>query len=389
MFRKVLILSFLILVFVQCKKKDSAPVVSKPAATILDVSQDRAVSSSVFRFSVNLDKPAPNTVSMHYSTVAGTAIAATDFIAISGTLTIATGSQFATIDVTVTGDSLRKIDQFFYVQLDNPQNCILTNNKGTGIIQNKNSLYFPVSNTGYSTPDNYAGYNLAWSDEFNGSSINVGNWTFEAGNNNGWGNGELENYTNRIQNAFVSQGNLIIEARQEGNSYTSARMITKNKRAFTFGRVDIRAKLPTGKGIWPALWMLGNNIDIVNWPACGEIDIMELLGQDPNKIYGTLHWGANSATHASKGSSYVLSPGSFDQQFHVYSIIWTLDNVKILVDDIQYLSFSSADVSGNYPFNKDFFFIFNMAIGGNWPGSPDNTTVFPQRMIVDYIRVFQ
>ena len=389
MTRKMIILSCIVLFFAQCKKKDSAPVVSKPAATILDVSQDRSVSSSIFHFSVNLDKPAPNTVSIHYSTVASTAIAATDFISTSGTLTIATGSQFATIDVTVTGDSLRKTDQVFFVQLDNPQNCTLVNNKGTGIIQNKNSLYFPVSNTGYSTPDNYAGYSLAWSDEFDGSSIKDGNWAFETGNNNGWGNAELENYTNTTQNSFVSKGNLIIEARQEGNNYTSARMITKNKKIFKFGRIDIRAMLPKGKGVWPALWMLGNNIDAVSWPSCGEIDILELLGQEPNKIYGTMHWGASTATHASKGNSYVSASGSFDQQFHVYSIIWTQDNIKILVDDVQFVSFSSADVSGNYPFNSNFFFIFNIAVGGNWPGSPDNSTIFPQRMIVDYIRVFQ
>jgi len=167
-------------------------------------------------------------------------------------------------------------------------------------------------------------------------------------------------------------------------------MITKGQKVFKFGRIDIRAKAPKGKGIWPALWMLGNNIDAVNWPACGEIDILELLGHEPNKIYGTLHWGTNVASHSSKGTSYVLSSGSFDQQFHVYSIIWTLDAIKILIDDQQYFQFAKSDVgSSNYPFNSDFFFIFNIAVGGNWPGSPDSTTPFPQRLVVDYVRVFQ
>jgi beta-glucanase (GH16 family) len=249
-----------------------------------------------------------------------------------------------------------------------------------------------VDNTGYNTPLTYPGYTLAWADEFNTNVIDPASWTFEAGNNNGWGNNELQYYTGRSQNVFVSKGNLILEARAEAYNllnYTSTRMITKNKKTFKFGRIDIRAKTPVGKGVWPALWMLGNNIDQVNWPACGEIDILELLGQEPNKIYGTMHWGASSATHSFFGSNYVLNPGSFDQQFHVYSIIWTQNNIKVLVDDIQYVSFSAANVSGNYPFNSEFFFIFNIAVGGNWPGSPDNSTSFPQRLIVDYVRVFQ
>jgi beta-glucanase (GH16 family) len=135
--------------------------------------------------------------------------------------------------------------------------------------------------------------------------------------------------------------------------------------------------------------MLGNNIDQVGWPACGEIDILEYLGHEVNKIYGTLHWGPSTAAHISKGNNYVLSSGGFDQQFHVYSLIWNQNEIKVLVDDLVFVNITSAEISGTNPFNSDFFFIFNVAVGGNWPGSPDNSTVFPQRMIVDYIRVFQ
>ena len=190
----------------------------------------------------------------------------------------------------------------------------------------------------------------------------------------------------------MSEGNLIIEARQEaysGFQYTSARMITKNKKTFQYGRMDIRAKLPSTKGIWPALWMLGNNIDQVSWPACGEIDILELLGQEPNKMYGTLHWGADFANHQYLTQSYILPTGSFDQQFHVYSMEWEENSIKLYVDDLQIFSATKTNVTGPYPFNNPFFFIFNIAVGGNWPGAPDATTVFPQRMFVDYIRVFQ
>ncbi len=260
-------------------------------------------------------------------------------------------------------------------------------NQIRGTIVNENGLYLPVDNTGYSTPNQYTGYSLVWSDEFSGKSINQNYWSFESGNNNGWGNHELEYYTGRTQNAFVSQGNLIIEARAEvfgGSNFTSTRMVTKGKKTFKYGRIDIRAKLPQGKGIWPALWMLGENIDAVGWPTCGEIDMMELLGQEPNKIYGTLHWGPS---HQSYGKNKVLSTGTFADSFHVYSMVWTQNSIELFVDDISYFLMDTTNEGP--PFNLNFFFIFNIAVGGDWPGSPDSSTLFPQRMVVDYVRVFQ
>jgi beta-glucanase (GH16 family) len=230
---------------------------------------------------------------------------------------------------------------------------------------------------------------LVWSDEFNGKSINDNFWTFEQGNG-GWGNHELEYYTGRTQNAFVSNGNLIIEARQERfgeSNYTSARMITKDKKYFTYGRIDIRAKIPKGQGIWPALWMLGQNINQVGWPTCGEIDMMELVGNVPNKIYGTLHWGTSAAAHQSYGKNFVLSSGVYDDQFHVFSMVWDSNQIMIYVDDTSYFTMNITGVT--LPFGNNFFFIFNVAVGGDWPGSPDGTTQFPQRMVVDYVRVFQ
>jgi beta-glucanase (GH16 family) len=167
-------------------------------------------------------------------------------------------------------------------------------------------------------------------------------------------------------------------------------MTTQEKKFFKFGRIDIRAKLPVGKGIWPALWMLGTNISSAGWPACGEIDNMELIGTYPSTVYGTAHWSNAGGSHSSKGTNYTLVAGDFSKQFHVFSIVWTQDNIQWYVDDQKYLEISVSDVgSANYPFNSDLFFIFNVAVGGNWPGSPDYTTEFPQRMFVDYIRVFQ
>ncbi len=245
---------------------------------------------------------------------------------------------------------------------------------------------------GYSTPLDYDGYNLLWNDEFDGTAVNASNWTFEIGTgNSGWGNNELQYYTD--QNATVDNQTLIIEARKEpvgSSAYTSARLITKNKVSFTYGRVDIRALLPHGKGMWPALWMLGQNISSVGWPKCGEIDIMEMIGNEDNSlekvVHGTIHY--DDGGHASSGGSHTLVTGALATSYHVFSLIWDETSIKWYVDDIMFHQ-ESITASSRSEFQKDFFFIFNVAVGGNWPGSPNETTVFPQMMKVDYIRVFQ
>ena len=243
---------------------------------------------------------------------------------------------------------------------------------------------------GYSSPLSYEGYNLIWNDEFNGNTVNSNYWVFETGTgNSGWGNNELQYY--RQENAWVGDGVLTIEARAEnylGRNYTSARMKTQSKVSFKYGRVDIRALLPKGQGIWPALWMLGNNITSVGWPACGEIDIMEMIGgSDREKtVHGTLHW--DNGGHINTGGSYTLSSGTFASQYHVFSIIWDETSIKWFVNNSQYYEINITPAHMT-EFHQNFFLIFNVAVGGNWPGSPDATTVFPQQMKVDYIRVFQ
>ena len=246
---------------------------------------------------------------------------------------------------------------------------------------------------GYFSPLTYEGYALAWNDEFDGSEIDAANWVFETGtgcpNICGWGNNELQFY--RKENAWVEDGTLTIEARNEnysGSNYTSARLKTQTKRSFRYGRIDIRALLPKGQGIWPALWMLGDNITSVGWPGCGEIDIMEMVGGDgrENQVHGTLHYDDNG--HVYTGGSYTLSAGYFNEEYHVFTIIWDQSSIRWLVNDIQ---FHEIDITPAHmaEFHEKFFLIFNVAVGGNWPGSPNATTVFPQQMIVDYIRVFQ
>jgi beta-glucanase (GH16 family) len=247
---------------------------------------------------------------------------------------------------------------------------------------------------GYSTPLEYDGYELVWNDEFDGNSLNTNNWVYEIGdgcpNLCGWGNNELQFY--RSENAWVSDGVLTIEARNQSwanRSYTSARIKTQGKQSFQYGRIDIRALLPKGQGIWPALWMLGNSIQPLGWPACGEIDIMELVGGGPgkdNRVHGTLHWDNNG--HVYTGGSYTLPSGIFANEYHVFTIIWDSLSIKWFVNDTK---FHEIDITPTHmtEFHQKFFFIFNVAVGGIWPGNPDASTVFPQQMKVDYVRVFQ
>ncbi|MBT1711891.1 family 16 glycosylhydrolase [Fulvivirgaceae bacterium PWU5] len=251
---------------------------------------------------------------------------------------------------------------------------------------------FLIPTSGHQTPESYDGMTLVWRDEFNGTTLNAADWTHELGNGvDGWGNNELQYY--RPENTQVKEGVLIITAKkesQQGYDYTSSRIVTAAKKEFRYGRIDIRAVLPQGKGIWPALWMLGANYQTDPWPKCGEIDIMELVGGgDGDKtVHGTAHWEAGDGSKADYTGSTSLESGTFGDEFHVFSIEWTPEAITWYVDDEQFhvINIEPEDLN---EFQKEFFFIFNVAVGGNWPGSPDANTMFPQRMMVDYVRVFQ
>lgn len=378
------------------KKGGDVPPPAVPSLSIADASAERTTTGSVMHFNVSLNKSTTVPVTVDYSFTDGTAKANTDYSATAGTLTIPANAAVATLDVPITGDrdDKRQKNLDFTVNLSNAKSCSIGVNAAKGTIITENGSNLTTTNTGYTTPNTYAGYTLTWSDEFSGSSLDMNAWNQEIGNgSNGWGNHELEYYTSSTKNCFLSNGNLIIEARKEpisGYNYSSARLTTQNKKPFTFGRIDIRAKLPVGKGIWPALWMLGSNIGTVGWPACGETDIMELIGTYPGRVHSTLHWKDANGNHASLGSQFNLTSGDFSQQFHVYSLIWKLDSLDCLVDDQLIFRLRKTDVgSATYPFNASQFFIFNVAVGGDWPGAPDANTDFPQRMFVDYIRVFQ
>ncbi len=323
------------------------------------------------------------------------AVSDEDFTPLSGNLVFAPGETQKEIEVAVVDDSVAEPDEQLRIVISNAILGEIISSTGIITILNDDEGFF-VDNSGPDSPTEYPGLSLVWSDEFDSEEINGDNWTHEIGGS-GWGNQELQYYTNNPANSFQaatdSNSYLIIEAREEqisSNQYTSARMITMDKQEFQYGRVDIRAKMPLGRGIWPALWMLGADFQEVGWPICGEIDIMELVGHQPSLIYGTAHYGNSPSDRDSKGSNSFLSGATYADQFHVYSIIWAENSIKWLRDGVQYHQLTPADITPyEWPFNSPSFFIFNVAVGGIWPGSPDETTTFPQRMIVDYIRVFQ
>ncbi|MGQ1909535.1 family 16 glycosylhydrolase [Marinifilum sp. RC60d5] len=241
--------------------------------------------------------------------------------------------------------------------------------------------------------DYIEGETLVWSDEFDGTSVNMNNWTFETGDN-GWGNNELQNYTNG-DNAHIADGKLILTAEKINDnkttgSYTSTRMITWGKQEFTYGRIEVKAKLPSGTGIWPAIWMLGANLDSYGWPACGEIDIMEYVGYQPNTVHATVHTSAASGADGN-GSSKELE--TCEEEFHVYGMIWDANKIQFYIDtenNITHTYSPTTKTAKNWPFDKPQFFILNVAVGGNWGGAQGiDNTIFPQTMEVDYVRVYQ
>jgi beta-glucanase (GH16 family) len=235
----------------------------------------------------------------------------------------------------------------------------------------------PPQDTTTTTPT----YQLAWSDEFDGSTINTAWWNFETGGS-GWGNHEQEYY--QASNASIEDGNLVITAKKEtvgSNPYTSARMTTQGKKEFFYGKIEARIKIPVGQGFWPAFWMLGSDINTVPWPACGETDIMEHINTD-SVIYGTAHWDNNG--HVQDGGNTISSPA----QYHVYAVEWDNTQIKWSIDSVEYHSTSISSTTTD-EFHQPFFILLNFAIGGDWPGQTIDNSLLPAKMYVDWVRVYQ
>ncbi len=241
-------------------------------------------------------------------------------------------------------------------------------------------------------------WTLVWSDEFDQKEIDPDNWNFQI-EKAGRFNEEWQRYTNNSKNAYIDDGCLVIQANHISDEhgmdhYTSARLNTANKQTWKYGKISARIKLPEGKGIWPAFWMLGVNIDEnggdTTWPQCGEIDILELYGsKDDGAIEVNAHYADSTNKHAFMGAeSYKLSKGKFSEDFHIFDLVWTEDSIEWYVDDNKV---TSMNIKEPYlsEFHKPFFILLNIAVGGSFAGRPDDTTVFPQKMYVDWIRVYK
>jgi len=281
----------------------------------------------------------------------------------------------------------------------------------------------PGTNTAAEPPG--AEWKLVWNDEFDGKEIDTAKWSFDTGNGfynyeantwiNGWGNDELQFYTRDTDNAFIEEGKLHIRAIKEshhGCGYTSARLKTRRTEGRplfgkTYGKFEFRAKLPTGKGIWPALWMLPQDEKYGKWACSGEIDVMEARGHEPNKVLGTLHYGSLWPANAHSGKEHILPRGETITDFHIYALEWEPGEIRWYVDGMLYAtqtfwwSSSKTDAGKGRmptgpadlnpwpaPFDQPFYLVMNVAVGGRFPGKPDSTTAFPAEMVVDYVRVY-
>jgi len=334
-------------------------------------------------------------VSFRCQTTGVTATEGEDFVHFDEVITIPKGETTTQIDISILTDTLMESDEIIWLGFSDPENVRIQDALSEIKIMNDDTFMVNDDTSGYYSPLSYPGKSMVWSDEFNQTSLDMNSWNYETGGY--WFNNEIQYYRGGTANTALQNGKLVITAKKEtyqNREHTSARLTTEGKVEYKYGRIDVRAKLPKGQGIWPAIWMLGDDMSSVGWPACGELDMMELLGHEPHKIHGSINYGpqGNSWAHT-KTTSYSLpvSEGDFSDKYHVFSVLWEENSIKYYVDDNLYATYNPNNIAGGqaWRFNHPFFFILIIAVGGDWPGNPDPTTIFPQQMLIDYIRIFQ
>jgi len=334
-----------------------------------------------FEFTISMDKAFSQPVTVSYSTADGTAKAGEDYTAVSNqTVIFQPGEKSKKITISVTADTQREGAETFTVNLSNVVNGVIAKGVGTGTIRDDD--------------EGAAFTNLVWSDEFDYTGLpDNKKWGYDVGGH-GWGNNELQYYTKeRSQNARVENGHLVIEARREnmeGREYTSARLVTKNKGDWKYGRIEVKARLPQGRGIWPAIWMLPTEWKYGDWPKSGEIDIMEFVGYEPDRVHGTVHTQSfNHSIGTQKGSSLRFT--DLATAAHIYAIEWYADKIDFFVDGERYFTFTNTNRgAADWPFDQTFHLILNVAVGGNWGGAQGvDASVYPQQFLIDYVRVYQ
>ncbi|MEL6650050.1 MAG: family 16 glycosylhydrolase, partial [Bacteroidota bacterium] len=383
-FHLFIIVALFSLFSLACKNEVSGP---QPEVSIEGLSFEEGNTARIVNLSLTLSASAEETISIYVSSTDGSAEKGRDYIEFSRKLIeIAPGQTSAEVGITILGDESFEEDENFRVEIVEAIGATIKLASAEVTLQNDDADALLLLQ-GPDSPLSYPGMTLHWQDEFDGNSLDANTWTQEV-REEGWFNEELQYYTDEDRNLTVRDGFLIIEARDENHSsqtgrnfnYTSARISSEDKFTFQYGRVDIRAAMPEGQGIWPALWTLGNNISSVSWPACGEIDILEMIGgpevpgqRGETVVHNAIHW-QNAGSHASDGGHYDLPSGSLHGEFHVYSLIWTDQSVTFLIDDVER---DVIDITGSEKteFHDSHFFIMNIAVGGTWPGSPDATTI--------------
>jgi beta-glucanase (GH16 family) len=381
----VLVLLFSFTGFFSCE--DDETVVTGFIPDQILFTEGSALKGQVVTISIEGD--INSTVQVRYELLPGTAKEGIDLTLKEGVLEFSKNQRVAKLEFDIIGDNHLEIIESFVLKLEYAgQQYAFTLQ-----IQDDDAIEpVLVGEDGFYTPATYPSMELIWADEFDGTALNNNFWSYDLGdgcnvNLCGWGNNEMQAYTDKPENIKLDNGKLVITARKtESGGFTSARIKTENKKELRYGRIDVRAKLPKGQGIWPAIWSLGENIDVVGWPTCGEIDIMELVGHQPATAHGTVHYRDDVYKYSTSSTS--LPAGTFGDAYHVFTLVWDYNSISWYVDNKEFKKFTNTNIS-NWPFNKAFYFLLNVAVGGNWPGKPDNTTVFPQEMVVDYIRVFQ
>jgi beta-glucanase (GH16 family) len=384
---KFYLLPALFIILINCGK-ESTPEPKKPMVFSIP-ERTLTEGSAVSEKTINIQRSGntADRTEINYTLNEGSAKNGTDFQQTPGTIIFEAGASTATASITITGDTNLELTE--YLTLSFPYDGTVKEYRIE--IKDDDQPQSILSDAdGFYTPESYPSMELVWSDEFNDTELNQDVWNYDLGDGCpglcGWGNNELEYYRQDTSNIKLKNGKLVITATLEGGSYYSGRINTKNNISLTYGRIDIRAKLPKGQGIWPALWLLGSNIDQKVWPGCGEIDLMEMRGQEPDRVQGTVHY--DNGGYVTNTGFYVLDQSDFTEQYHVFSLVWDQNKISWYVDNENYKNFSNSGIQG-WPFNNPFYFLMNVAVGGKYLGNPDQSTPFPQVMSVDYIRVFQ
>jgi beta-glucanase (GH16 family) len=381
--------ALLFCLFLVACKDDTGPLnVGDPRLVVYNLSFDETNEDRDVIYYVRMMGEITFDVPVDYLSVDGSAIAGVDYEAFSGQLVFGPGEMIKELPITIKGNELIEDKEEFTIEFSSPVGDF-TAAEVTIEINDDDDVETEI--------DVPAGYSLEWHDEFNREAIDASNWTYETGDGTafglpaGWGNDELQIYTNSSDNSMITTESnasvLAITARENGSGgYTSAKLTTNDLVSVRFGRIDVRAKMPEGQGLWPAVWMLGDNRGIVDWPGCGEIDIVEVLGHEPDLMYATVHYTNGENRNGEIGEELRSTGASFSEEYHVFTLEWTPEIMAFFVDGQEV--HQVAIQSDMKEFLRSFYLILNVAVGGNWPGDPDGSTVFTQTMYVDYVRVF-